>query len=693
MPRSLSVTVCALLSLALSALGQSSQPGWGSIPYSNSLGSGVTFRVWAPNATSVAVPGTFNGWSTTATPLAKEMSNGAWTGVWSADVPSASPGQQYKYYLNGNSWKHDPRTRYVVQAGSGAGDNDVIYSPTAFNWKGDAPVRPPLEDLAIYELHIGDFYDTHTSPWAPGTFLSATNKIAYLQSLGVNAVEVMPIMEFPGQSDWGYDPADPFAADNYAYGGPDGFKTFVQACHQHGLAVFLDVVHNHYGPTDLDLWDFDGWSTPPIGGGIYFYQSSNLCCTVYGSRPDYSTPQVRQYIEDNFTMWLDECHIDGFRWDTPGLMMNVSGYCCNPLADAVTLITNINGMIHTNTGAVSIAEDVTDDGFDSTWDLDFHSWVTPQLADSLDSQRNIADLAYPLTTDTLFGNSAGFNRVVFLESHDVVGDLNGTNALRLVTSISSSAPSSYRARKLSTLGAILTFTAPGVPMIFEGQEMLENQQFDSSRPVDWTKTSTYSYVVQLYRDLINIRRDTKGYTPGLEGNQTQVYLQDNTNKLMAWRRWYHENAAQDVFVIANFSGNTLSNYSLTFPEAGTWYTQFNSDSTNYGPDYSNIGSVTVNAQGNPATGTIVIAPYSALILSQTPPTPPQLAASQNNGVLTVSWPINYGWWELDSSPALGSSAIWTEVPPGQFQTNSTSVFINPVPSATPVFYRLRNTKP
>ena len=222
------------------------------------------------------------------------MSNSVWTGVWSADVTNASTGQQYKYYLNGSLWKHDPRTRYVVQAADGAGDNDIIYDPAAFNWTGDAAVRPALEDLVVYELHIGDFYDPRSSQSKPGRFIDATNKLGYLQSLGVSAVEVMPIMEFPGLSDWGYDPADPFAADNYAYGGPDGFKTFVLACHERGLAVLLDVVHNHYGPTDPDLWDFDGWSSGSIGGGIYFYQSDISVALSYGSRPDYSTPAGAQ---------------------------------------------------------------------------------------------------------------------------------------------------------------------------------------------------------------------------------------------------------------------------------------------------------------------------------------------------------------------------------------------------------------
>jgi hypothetical protein len=149
-----------------------------------------------------------------------------------------------------------------------------------------------------------------------------------------------------------------------------------------------------------------------------------------------------------------------------------------------------------------------------------------------------------------------------------------------------------------------------------------------------------------------------------------------------------------VFVIANCSSNIQSNYSQSFPEAGVWYVQFNSDSTNYGPDYGNVGPATVTAQGSPATASITIGPYSALILSQTPPAPPQLTSWQSNGLVTISWPNTYGWWVLDSTTAVtGSSTSWSQVPSTQYQNNATTVFINPVASAGAVFYRLRNTKP
>jgi 1,4-alpha-glucan branching enzyme len=656
------------------------------MPYHDASGTGVTFRVWAPNATSVYVPNDSNSWSTTATPLAKELTNGTWTGVWSADVGRILPSAQYKYYINysgGSVWKHDPRARLVTFSGSSSGANDIVYDPTAFKWKGDALSPPALNDLVIYELHAGTFYTNATL----NKLVAATNRLDYLKSLGVSAVEVMPIAEFPGNNSWGYNPAQPFAVENAAYGGPDGFKTFVQACHVRGLAVLLDVVHNHYGPSDLDMWNFDGFTGGPIGGGIYFYQSNtNLQITPYGNtRPNFSSQQVCNFVQDNFSMWLGECHVDGFRWDTPGLMMNAANYGYIP--DAGTLVNAINVMIHTNTGKISISEDVYNSfGFDSAWDTSYPSYLTPVLTNTVDANRDMNTVSNAVRYNVRYGGQAGSGRVAFLESHDVVGDLN--NGIRLVSAIDPVTPSSYHARKLSTLGAAVTFTSPGVPMIFQGQEMLENQSFDSSRPVDWSKTNTYSYIVRFYRDLISTRRDLKGYTPGLKGDQCSVLQMDNSNKLVAFHRWKSSVPSQDVVVVANFASATRNNYSLNFPSAGNWYVHLNSDSTNYGSDYGNAGSSVVTASGNPVRANITIGPYSALILSPTPDAPPQLTITSTNGAVTISWPSSYSEWFLEATASLTGASSWVPVPAAQYQTNTATISTTAAAPSGNGFYRL-----
>ena len=681
--------VCIGIFIASTMFAQSSRPGWGATPYHDALGTGVTFRVWAPNANSATVPGQFNGWANSgpnATPMVKELTNGVWNGVWSADVAGVTNGTQYKYYFNGNLWKQDPRARLVQYSGSGG--NSIVYDPTVFNWTGDNLTPPALNDLFIYEMHMGTF----PSSSSPSRFVAATNKLDYLKSLGVNAVELMPVAEFPTDSSWGYNPAQPFAVENVGYGGTDGLKTFVKACHLRGLAVLLDVVHNHYGPSDLEMWNFDGFAGNNAlgGGGIYFYESNtNLQITSYGAtRPNFSSNQVCSYIQDNFTMWLSECHVDGFRWDTPNLMMhdNLNNY----IPAAGNLITAINDMIHTNyTGKISISEDVyKSKSFDSAWDTDFPFTVTPVLTNTVDANRDMNTIANAVQNNVRYGSSASLARVAFLESHDVVGDLNGGS--RLVTRIDPATPNSYRARKLSTLGSIVTLTSPGIPMVFQGQEMLENQSFDSSRLVDWTKTNTYSGIVQLYRDLISARRNLQGYTPGLEGDQCSMLWVDNTSKLVAFHRWKSAATSQDAVVIANFANVNYSSYNLNFPSAGTWYVHFNSDSTNYSSDFGNNGSSVVTASGSPAMASVAIGPYSALILSQVPPNP-QLTISQTNNIVTISWPNTFGSWTLDTTSTLkgGNPPPWTPISSSLYLTNPATISININLPSDGAFFRLR----
>ena len=603
------------------SLAQSARPGWGSTPYNG----GVTFRVWAPNASSVRVAGQFNGWSASATSLLAEGTSG----LWSVDVAGAQVGQEYKYVINGSTpWKRDPRSRKVVSSGS----NSVIYDPNAFNWSGDSFSTPALNDAVVYELHVGTFYDPNPFDSSPGTFGDAINKLDYLKKLGVNAIEVMPIAEFSGESSWGYNPSDPFAVENFGYGGPDAFKTFVKACHQRGLAVLLDTIHNHYGPTDLDLWEFDLWGGGGNNGGIYFYQEDGKCCTIFGRRPNYARPQVRSYIKDNFRMWLDEYHVDGFRWDTPYVMMHYDNDVYLP--EAESLIEEVNNMITTQySGKINICEDSGwVPGFSSEWRQDFHNDVAGQLIITDDTQRDMNALATQVN-----GGGAGLGRVIFTESHDSTGDLNGH--VRLPAEIDSSDPGSYWARKRSTLGAVLTLTSPGVPMIMEGQEMLEERPFGSFNALDWNKIITRSSTVQLYNDLIHLRRNLESVSSGLKGVNVNVTTADNANKLIAYRRWNTGASGDDVVVAANFANTARTGYTINFPKPGTWYVQFNSDWIKYSSDYGSFGTRgSVVASGNPVTAKIDLAKYSALIFSQVPP--PQPDADGDN--LPDAWETAHG---------------------------------------------------
>lgn len=574
----------------------------GSTPYADALGTGATFRVWSPHATTVAVRGSFNGWGTTA------MAEEGTSDLWSVDVAGVTNGSQYKYFINGTYWWKDPRSRQVTFSGyDSSGANSIVYDRNAFNWQGDTRLPVNQSDLVLYELHVGAFHDPTPGSGGPGKFADAVQKLDHLAALGINAVELLPLAEFPGDYSWGYNPADPYAVENTGYGGPDGLKTFVREAHARGIRVLLDVVHNHYGPTDLELYGFD------VGPAnrFYFYTNSGICCTPWGQRPDYSSGGVRSYIIDNFKMWMDEYHIDGFRWDAVGGMRYYDpGHVNIPAADSLIQYINNTEIRANRPGVISIAEDEAfGQGFHGEWDRGFGDLLIGQVVEATDANRNMNTLWNAM-------NGNGFFRVAYTETHDLVGNLNGPGAQRLPKRIQPADPAGYYARKRSMLASAVIMTMPATPMLFMGQEMLEVAQFADNNPLDWTHTTTYSNVVSFYRDLIHLRRNLDGVSPGLTGPNvtSHVVRNDNPWKLLAFHRW-GAGANDQVMVIMNFTANAIPSYVFSgWPADGNWYVNLNSDWTTYGADFGNSGSAVVNVSGG--SGEVAVGPYSVLVLSR-----------------------------------------------------------------------------
>lgn len=242
--------------------------GMGAIAHEN----GVAFRVWAPHADAVFVTGSFNGWSDEEVPMAAEGD-----GIWYADVGGAKPGDEYRFLIrNGEQVlsRIDPYARAVT---SSVG-NGIVVEPDD-GWHDVDFQTLPWNELVIYEMHIGTFH--RPSEEQPGTFEDAGEKLAHLKRLGVNAVQIMPAMEFAGDISWGYNPAHIYAVES-AYGGPDGFKTFIKAAHQHGIAVILDVVYNHFGPSDLDLCSSTAGAKTARAGSI---STTTGAAKRFGARP------------------------------------------------------------------------------------------------------------------------------------------------------------------------------------------------------------------------------------------------------------------------------------------------------------------------------------------------------------------------------------------------------------------------
>lgn len=592
------------------------RPGMGATRYRSPEVNGTSFRVWAPNADEVHLAGSFNGWSDWRTPLTSEGN-----GNWSVDVRNVKHGATYQYVIrNGSSvlWRNDPRARQVTNS---IGDSMVI-DPANYSWSQQSFSTPSWNEMVLYEMHIGTFHDPSVGGTV-GNFDLAMQRLDDLADLGINVIQLMPVAEFAGDYSWGYNYSHPFAVES-AYGGADRLKAFVDAAHARGIAVTTDVVNNHWGPSDMDLWRFDGWAQGNYGG-IYFYNDIRSQTPWGDTRPDYGRGEVRQFIRDNALYWLEEYRIDGLRWDSTSYMRNGP---TGDIPEAWSLMQWANDEINqTQPWKISIAEDMWSNayitkpsssggaGFDSQWDPNFVHPIRAAMIAQNDADRNMLVVRDALKFSY---NGDAFGRVIYSESHDEVANGNS----RLPEEIWPGNADSWYSKKRSTLAAALVMTAPGIPMLFQGQEFLEDGFFSDADPLDWSKRTTFSGIRDLYRDLIRLRRNWFNHTRGLRGQGMNVHHVNNTDKMIAFHRFDQGGAGDDVIVIANFSDQAWTNYRIGLPRAGTWRVRFNSDSASYDaffgdhPSNDVVANMNLPWDGMSGSAEISIGPYSAVILSQ-----------------------------------------------------------------------------
>ncbi len=585
-------------------------PGMGAIVHS----AGTAFRLWAPHADYVSVVGTFNDWDIESDPLRKENNN-----HWYGNVPTAEVGAEYRYFIrNGNQTflRIDPYARQVT---SSVG-NAVVADPH-FDWAGDDFQLPPYNELVIYELHMGTF--GASGGRLPVGFAAAIEKLDYLAGMGINAIEVMPIAEFAGDFSWGYNPSHPFAVKSI-YGGPQAFKEFVKAAHRKGIAVIMDVVLNHFGPSDLDLWCFDGWSENGKGG-IFFYNDWRSWTPWGETRPNYDRPEVRQFLIDNARMWLEEYHVDGLRVDSTLYIRTVNRH--DHLSDGWQFLQELIREVRREfPGRILLAEDLQNVealsqpvehngcGFDAQWDARFMAPLREEICKLDDAHRRM-DVIRGSIQSTYNGDC--WQRVIFTESHDDVA--NGKK--RLPSAIDQANPSNWHARKRSTLAGALVFTTPGLPMLFQGQELLQEGSFHDTVPQAWHHLDRFPGIVLMYRDLIHLRLNREGQTRGLCGRGLNVFHQNDMAKVLAFHRWDYGGPGDDVVVVANFQNSPHTGYTVGFPRPGQWKLRFNSDWDGYSPDFGQVISTEVEAHPGAwdnlsAHGNINLGPYSLLIFSQ-----------------------------------------------------------------------------
>ncbi|HEY2341626.1 MAG TPA: alpha-amylase family glycosyl hydrolase, partial [Chthoniobacteraceae bacterium] len=311
---------------------------------------GVRYRVWAPACRRIEVE--------IQTPDGRQKRFVALEpredGYFQGSDPEGRAGDLYQYRLDERRSRPDPSSRWQPRGVHGP---SMVIDPAVYEWRDQGFRRRSVRDLVIYEIHVGAFTEE-------GTFRSAIPRLPHLRALGVTALEIMPIAEFPGERNWGYDGVSLFAPSR-AYGHPDDLRALVDAAHAEGLTVILDVVYNHFGPEGNYLGEYIG---------AYFDESRK---TPWGGAIRYDSPDfrpLRALIVANVEYWMREFHIDGFRLDATHAVLDASPR---------HLFAEVNAAIHTH-GGFSIAEDSRNDswvlcseeqggaGFDGVWADDFH---------------------------------------------------------------------------------------------------------------------------------------------------------------------------------------------------------------------------------------------------------------------------------------------------------------------------------
>jgi 1,4-alpha-glucan branching enzyme len=573
-------------------------------------GAAVRFRVWAPNATGASVEGDFPEAKVAMTAYAGAAA------VFEARVAGAHVGSRYHFVLEtpaGTLTRVDPWCRQLV-----SGVDCAVVDPAAFAWKTSSFARPTREASVVYELHVGSF--AVPAGAANGTFASTRAKLAALADLGVDVVELMPTHLFgSAKNSWGYSP-QLWLAPRPSFGGADELRALVDDAHAAGLAVWLDVVQNHAdGGSAAPLRCFDG-ACPSGSAGLYFFAPGTYATTPWGPRPDYTRTEVVDMLLGSVDQWLGEFRGDGFRVDSVSNVRAIDGAGTTP--GGRELLLAMNARTHAR-GAISVAEDLKGYapitaapsaggfGFDAQWD-GFGYDVDKQLVGASDDARDLGVLQNVLSGSY---NGDPFARLLFTEDHDTVGN-GGT---RLPDAIDPTNPTGWAARKRSMLGAVLLLSAPGVPMLFMGQEQLATGTFANPAAPLADATPAGLKIRAFYRDMIRLRRNLDGGAAGLLAPGIEIFHRNDAAKVLAYRRYGV--GGQDVVVIVNLRNKAYAEYDIGVSSAGPWRVRLDTDWKSYADDFAGgstaaITAVATTKDGKPFSLPLKLGAYSAMVLTR-----------------------------------------------------------------------------
>ena len=615
---------------------------------------GATFRIWAPRANAVCVSGDFNGWKQDGGSSLRQIGGGHWASF----VSGVKDGDQYLFYVNGvgtSGYKRDPRARSLTFQPAFPFANCVLRNTDRFPWHEARFVPPTFSDLIIYELHVGT-YDI-ASGNSDGSFFDVIQRVPYLAALGVNAVELLPIQEFPTTFSLGYNGTDlyspenefgeadetklqryvtltngvlknagqaPYAGIDVLRGSDSQLRALVDVCHVYGIAVIFDVVYNHAGGgfDDNSMWFLDRMPYGNANDSLYFTDQGWAGGQVFA----YWNNDVKQYLIDNAKFFYEEYKIDGLRFDEVSVMDRFGGWATcqdltatlraeKPEAVQIAEYWPVNSwVVKERSGGGA--------GFDATWDDSVRDTVRSAIASA--SQGATAQVAMQAIADAIAGVTLPnrWRGIQAVENHDIVYVGREARIARLAGGDNAR---SWFARSRSRIASGLVLTLPGIPMLFMGQEILEDKPWSDTPSPDtsiwWAGLDggdkNMSDFLRFTRELIAVRRSH----PALRGEGCAIIHVHDVNRVLAFQRWV-EGVGDDVVVVCSLNESTWYNYNIGFPDGGRWLEVFNSDVyDNWVNPFvaGNGGGVDANGppmHGLPSSATLTIPANGLLIFAK-----------------------------------------------------------------------------
>ena len=516
----------------------------------------IEFKLFAPYNKGAALIGSFSNWEDI--PMEKDEE-----GYFRTRVELEDGVYQYKFRVQSKSWfveadqwvdVVDPYATDIDNPTQNAvvriKDGDRIID--TYVWKHDDKPLPADRELVIYEVHVADFSGGEADPLARGQYKHVVEKLDYLVELGINAIELMPVKEYPGDYSWGYNPRYFFAAES-SYGTTEELKNLIDECHGRGIRVIMDGIYNHSEASspltqiDHDYWYHHEPRDPDNNWGPEFnyeFYDENL-----------ATFPARKFAGDTVRFWIQEYHLDGIRFDAARQIANYDF-----LHWIVQEAKNAAGPKPFYAVAEYIPDNPSitnlDGPMDGCWHDSFYHCIIPQLCGDFFDLEQLKDVI-------------DCKRQGYLGATNVVNYLTNHDHDRLFAELGSCGILDEAAFKRAKLGTAVLMTEVGVPLIWMGEEFGEYKaKTIEQAKIDWTLLGNdmNKGLWEYYKGLIHLRKNNQAlYTENIE-----FFHEDPESKVFAYTRWNDEGSR--VVVVANWSENYLAGYSVPhFPENGTWH--------------------------------------------------------------------------------------------------------------------------